>query len=202
MAKTTFNVVMGGWKKEDLKIALTAELNLDPTVTDEGSDQYFDQEKFDAVYFVTGGRIRRFQHEIDTSFADEVVSRISKQQASLSLSHSDCRSTDEHVDSLRTMFRVPGGSTDSVFLHVDSGYLLRKLRTKISGEELFNSYKKAEAEGNKGAQSNYFEEMLHWCFRQEGMSSSIVESIHAEGSGSEGVKELTKKESVLDSFNS
>ena len=74
--------------------ALTAELNIDPTVTDhEASEQYFDQGKFGAVvYFVTGGRSRRFrefyQHEIDTSSADQVVARTSKQQVSLSLSHS------------------------------------------------------------------------------------------------------------------
>jgi len=197
MAKSTFNVVMSGWKKEDLERALIAEMSLDPTVTDEASPQYYDGEKFESVYFVTGGRIRGFRDsyegDIDTSFADQVVTRISKQQAALSLSHSDCGSTDNHVDSLRTMFRVPGGSTDSVTLHVDSSYILRKVRTKISGEELFNSYKKAEAEGNKGAQSNYFEEILHWCFCQEGMSPSILQSVHAEGTGSEGVKELTQK---------
>ena len=99
--------------------ALTAEFNIDPTVTDhEASEQYFDQGKFGAVvYFVTGGRSRRFrefyQHEIDTSSADQVVARTSKQQVSLSLSHSDCRSTDEHVDSLRTMFRAPCGAACS-----------------------------------------------------------------------------------------
>ena len=75
--------------------ALTAEFNIDPTVTDhEASEQYFDQGKFESVvvYFVTGGRSRRFrefyQHEIDTSSADQVVARTSKQQVSLSLSHS------------------------------------------------------------------------------------------------------------------
>ena len=199
MVGKTFNVAMGGWKKEDLETAIVTQLKLDPTETNPESTQFFDQEKFDAVYFVHGGRIRGFlqsyqsQDGVDTTFADSVVARVSKQQASLSLSHSDCRSTDEHVDSLRTMFRMANGSPDSVVLHVDSGYMLRKLRTKISGEELFSSYKKAEAEGNKGAQSNYFEEMLHWCFRQEGISPSITQSVHAEGSGTEGVGELTQK---------
>ena len=129
----------------------------------------------------------------DTSLADEVVARISSQQAALSLSHSDCRSTDDRVDSLRTMFRKPTGSTDSVSLHVDSGYLLRKLKDKISGEELFSSYKKAESDGNKGAQANYFEEMLHWCFCSDEVSTAITASVHAQGSGSDGARELTAK---------
>ena len=197
MAKTTFNVVMAAWKVDDLSKALIAELGLDPTVTDESSKQYYDEEKFDAVYFVNGGRIRGFRDSytgtIDTSFADQTVARISRQQAELSLSHSDCRSTDDYVDSLRSMFRVPGGSTDSVSLHVDSSYMLRKLRSKLDGEELFNSYKKAERENNKGAQAGYFEEMLHWCFCRHGFSPSILASVHAEGSGIEGVRELTQK---------
>ena len=73
---------------------------------DEASHKFYDREKFDAVYFVTGGRIRGFRDsykgEIDTSFADQLVTRIllKQQQAELSLSHSDCRSTDDHVDSL------------------------------------------------------------------------------------------------------
>ena len=31
------------------------------------------------------------------------------------------------------MFRIPGGSTDSVTLHVDSSYVLSKLRTGDGG---------------------------------------------------------------------
>lgn len=90
------------------------------------------------------------------------------------------------------MFRAPGGSTDKVNLHVDSGYMLRGLRKKINGDELFDSYKKAEAEGNKGAQAAYFEEMMHWCFREKDTSPSIVESVQAVGSGAEGVRELVR----------
>lgn len=75
-------------------------------------------------------------------------------QAELSLSHSDCRSTDYHVDSLRSMFRIPNGRTDSVNLHVDSGYMIRGLQQMIQGEDLLNSYKKAVSDGNKGAEAN------------------------------------------------
>lgn len=198
MSKSTSNVVMGGWKKSTLAKAIIAELDLDPQVTDENSTKYFNRQKFGDVYFVTGGRIRRFREfyegEIDTGFADQIAARVSKQQASLSLSHSDCRSTDDHVDYLRTMFRdTNSASTDAVVVHVDSGYLLRKLRAKISGEELFNSYKKAEASGDKGAQANYFEELLHWCFRCEGISEAIVGSVCADGKGAEGVAQLEQK---------
>jgi hypothetical protein len=198
MSKSTTNVVMGGWKKLTLARAIIAELDLDPQVTDEESTKYFDRQKFGDVYFVTGGRIRGFREfyegEIDTEFADQIVTRVSNDQASLSLSHKDCRSTDKHVDSLRTMFRDPNRtSTDAVIMHVDSGYLIRKLRDKISGEELFDSYKKAEASGDKGAQANYFEELLHWCFRSEGISEAIVGSVHAEGKGAQGVAQLAQK---------
>mmetsp|Transcript_2874 Transcript_2874/g.8057 ORF Transcript_2874/g.8057 Transcript_2874/m.8057 type:complete len:308 (+) Transcript_2874:546-1469(+) len=197
MVGTTFNVVMGAWTKESLQDAIIAALRLDPQEEDDKSDKYFDIEKFDAVYFVHGGRIRGFQTscqgEIDTTFADQVVSRISVQQAALSLSHADCRSTNEHVDSLRSLFRRPNGSTDSVSLHVVSGYVLRKLKGKVIAEELLNSYKKAESDKNKGAQANYFEELLHWCFRSDGVSTAIAASVHAEGSGKDGVRELTAK---------
>lgn len=197
MAESTFNVVMGAWTEESLQIAIVASLSLDLGEEDEKSNKYFDTEKFDAVYFVNGGRIRGFQASyegnISTEFADQVVSRVSKQQSALSLSHSDCRSTDEHVDSLRSMFRRPTGSTDSVSLHVDSGYLLRKLKEKVSGEELYSSYKKAESDGNKGAQANYFEELMHWCFCSNDISTAITSHVHAEGSGVSGVSELTAK---------
>jgi hypothetical protein len=70
--------------------------------------------------------------------------------------------------------------------------MLRGLRKKINGEELFDSYKKAEAERNIGAQAVYFEEMMHWCFREKDISPSIVESVQAVGSGAEGVRELVR----------
>lgn len=193
----TFNIVMGGWKREDLETVVAL---LDQDFTDEEGQQTraFDSEKFDATYFVRGGRIRRFYEaylsiNIDTSFEDEVVARISRAQASLTLSHSDCRSTDDHVDSLRTIFRLPTGTTDSVSMHVDSGYILRKLRAKVTGEELFNSFKQAQREGNKGAEANYFEELLHYCFCIQGLSPSITESIHSQGTGVQGVTELTMR---------
>lgn len=197
MAGRTFNVVMGAWTVDALRTVVAAEYELDLTETDENSPRYFDREKFDAVYFVKGGRIRGFlaayKGEVDTTFEDQVVKRISRSQAELSLSQSDCRSTDSHVDSLRSMFRSAGGATDSVTLHVDSGYMIRKLRQKIRGEELFNSYMKAEADGNEGAQANYFEELMHWCFYQPGTSPAITSSIHADGSGAEGVAQLTER---------
>lgn len=197
MVDTTFNVVMSAWTKEILQNAIITTLKLDPKEEEEKSDKYFDVEKFDGVYFVNGGRIRGFQAsyegKIDTTFAEQLVSRISAQQAALSLSHADCRSTNERIDSLRSMFRSPTGSTDTVSLHVDSGYVLRRLKAKFNGEELFNSYKKAESDGNKGAQANYFEELLHWCFCSDGVSTAIAAFVYAEGSGRDGVSELTTK---------
>lgn len=85
------------------------------------------------------------------------------------------------------MFRNAGGATDSVSLHVDSGCMTTGLPKKIPGEELFNSYKKAESDGNKGAQGNYFEELMHWCFCQRGTLSAITGFIRPECSGSDGV---------------
>lgn len=34
---------------------------------------------------------------------------------------------------------------------------------------------------------------MHWCFRKPGISRAIVDSIHADGSGAEGVAELTRR---------
>ena len=96
------------------------------------------------------------------------------------------------------MFRTLGSSlTESVALHVDTRYLLRKLNKKISGEDLFNSFKRAQREGNTGVEGNNFEELIHYCSRIEGMSPSSAESILAEGTGTEGVKEITKKKKIL-----
>ena len=61
MAASTFNVVMGGWTKDSLQVAIIAALKLDPLQEDERSNKYFDTEKFEAVYYVNGGRIRGFQ---------------------------------------------------------------------------------------------------------------------------------------------
>ena len=202
MAAATFNVVMGAWTVESLRSVVALEYDLDQNETDQNSTKYFDNEAFDAVYFVKGGRIRGFFSAfasfratgvVDTSFEDQVVARVSGGQAELSLSQSDCRSTSEHVDSLRSMFRKASGATDSVNLHVDSGYMIRGLKEKVRGEELFNSYKKAESEGNKGAQANYFEELMHWCLRQPGSFPAITSSVHADGSGRDGVAQLTSK---------
>jgi hypothetical protein len=141
-----------------------SHFDLDPDDVDENSPKYFDEDKFIASYFVLGGRIRRFmdfyENGADKSAADTTINRVSTLQAELSLSVQDCRSTNDHVNSLRTMFRVPNGSADSVNLHVDSQYMLRGLREKISCQELFGSYKKAELEKNRGSQANYFEEMM------------------------------------------
>lgn len=121
-----------------------SHFDLDPDDVDENSPKYFDEANFDAAYFVLGGRIRRFmdfyENGADKSAADTTMNRVSTLQAELPLSVQDCRSTNDHVDSLRTMFRVPNGSTDSVNLHVGSQYMLRGLREKISGQELFGSY--------------------------------------------------------------
>lgn len=82
MAATTFNVVMSTWKMDDLRAVVAKEYNLDLDETNQDSNKYFDQEKFDAVYFVYGGRIRGFlsayKGKIDKDFADDVISRISE----------------------------------------------------------------------------------------------------------------------------
>jgi hypothetical protein len=142
-------------------------------------------------------RIRNFCEyylgTVDTALADETISRVSKQQASLSLSLSDCRSTSDHIDTLRSIFRADGGGTDSVNMHVDSQYIIRGLYENIEGEELFDSYKQAAHERNTGAQANYFEELMHWCFCQDKMSPSIVGSVHSRGTGAEGVLQFTDR---------
>lgn len=196
---TIVNVVMGAWTRDALKSAVILLLHLDTDEDDENSENFFDYALFDEIYYVNGGRIRGFvqgyeKSEPQKEFADLTVSRISQGQAQLSLSHSDCRSTDDHVDSLRSMFRVLNGpSTDSVNLHVDSQYMLRRLKDKLNTEEIFSSYKKAELDGNKGAQANYFEEMMHSVLCRDNCFVEIDASVRAQGSGVEGVKELTQK---------
>jgi hypothetical protein len=53
MAATTSNVVMGAWTREDLQAAVASLLGLDLVQEDSQSTEYFDQEKFDEVYFTS-----------------------------------------------------------------------------------------------------------------------------------------------------
>lgn len=55
------------------------------------------------------------------------------------------------------------------------------------------SVKKAERDGNKGAQANYFWRIAHWYFRSDDASTAITASVHAEDSGIAGVSDLTAK---------
>ena len=54
------------------------------------------------------------------------------------------RSTSDHVDALRSIFRRYDavGSYDTVNMLVDSQFIMRKLHDKIDGQELLNSYHK------------------------------------------------------------
>lgn len=194
---TAQNFVMGGWQRDTIKSAIASQfgLQLDPRVN-EGQAGYFDEELFDKIYFVTGGRIRdamKYYEGKDalTSWADGAVDRISNEAAQLSLSKRDCRSTDSHIDSIRTLFRVPGSATDKVDIIVDSQYMIRCLRSKIDGAEHFDAYHAALLRGLKGAAGVHFEELLHWHLSQEECFPCITSSARAIGKGSEGVHQLT-----------
>jgi hypothetical protein len=143
---TVENIVMGGWLRDSMKSAIAAQFNLqlEPHLQ-EGAEGYFNEDLFDEIDFVTGGRIRDVMNyyaagKVSTEWADSAVNRISKQAAHLCLSSKDCRSTDSHMDSIRTLFRVPGGAKDKVDLIVDSQYMIRCLRDKIDGAEYFDAY--------------------------------------------------------------
>ena len=114
--------------------------------------------------------------------------------ATLALSVSDCRSDDDRVDSLRSIFRKQGGKPDEVDIHVDSRYMMRGLQKKIEGEELFESYKKAERQNNRGAMASYFEELMHWCLsRVDELSPRVVDSIWSVGTGAEGLAQFRRR---------
>jgi hypothetical protein len=129
--------------------------------------------------------------DVSTSWADGAVDRISNEAAQLSLSKRDCRSTNSHIDSIRTLFRVPGSATDKVDIIVDSQYMIRCLRSKIDGVEYFDAYHAALLRGLKGAAGVHFEELLHWHLSQEECFPCITSSVRATGKGSEGVRQLT-----------
>lgn len=53
LVNATFNVIMSGWKKEDLERFIIAEMSLGLGVMDAAFQQHCDQDEFDLVLFVT-----------------------------------------------------------------------------------------------------------------------------------------------------
>ena len=188
--QSTANIVMGAWQVDDMKCAITACC--------VGNDERFDEELFEEIYYVTGGRIREAvsmyrKKEVSTIYADNVVKRVSVvASAKLALARTDQRSTSDHVDALRSIFRRPmqGDVWDEVDIIVDSQYMIHKLHEKVDGEELLNSYHSARDCGYYKAAADYFEELMHWQLSQPGVFPSISDSLKGQGTASEGVQML------------
>ena len=185
----TTNIVMGAWQMEDMKKAITA-----CCVRDQ---EQFDQELFDRIYYVTGGRIREAissynKKVVSTVLADAVVARVSTTSARLALARTDERSTSNHVDALRSIYRKEkAGVWDEVDIVVDSQYMVRKLHEKVDGEELLSSFHSAKERGYFKASADYFEELMHWKLSQSDAFPSISSSVKSHGSGADCVRMLT-----------
>ncbi|KAL3918165.1 MAG: hypothetical protein SGILL_004369 [Bacillariaceae sp.] len=197
MRKTVTNIVLGGWKLEDLKSAVAANFSLQLNDDDETHATYFNTEQFDQIYFVVGGRIRDFMssyadREVSTFWADEQVDRLSSGQADLSLQFRDCRASSDHIDSVRTLFRIPDRTTDTVDIIVDSQYIMRGLLEKIDGQEHLGAYQTAKTRNLMGAAATHFEELMHWQFSFPDTFASVLSSVRASGKGAEGVRQLTQ----------
>lgn len=188
------NIVMGAWSFDDLKVAVSR------CRRDAGGTP-FDDELFEDIYFVTGGRIRDAvdmynSKQVVTKDADQIVERVSKIGAKLALMRVDERSSSEHVDALRSIFRRQDHAKqydfDAVDILVDSHYFVRKLHEKVNGDEILRSYHSALERGMRRAAGDYFEELMHWCLCQPGEFDSISDFLNTSGTGTgeEGVRML------------
>jgi len=187
------NIVMGAWSFDNMKVAVNR------CRRDAGTP--FDGELFEEIYFVTGGRIRDAMimynlKQVITKDADQVIGRVSSGVAKLALMRVDERSSSEHVDALRSIFRrqdhTKPNDFDTVDILVDSHYLVRKLHDKVDGDEILRSYHSALERGMRRAAGDYFEELMHWCLCQPGEFDSISGFLNTSGTGTgeEGVKML------------
>ena len=138
------NIVMGAWSFDDLKMAVKR--------CRDDAGMPFDDELFENIYFVTGGRIRDAlimynSKQVITEYANRNVQRVSKGVAKLALMRVDQRSSSEHVDALRSIFRRQDHTSrrdfDAVDILVDSHFLVRKLHDKVDGDEILRSYHSA-----------------------------------------------------------
>ena len=178
------NIVMGAWSFDDLKIAVKR--------CRRDAGRPFDDELFETIYFVTGGRIRDAMimynsKQVITEDADQIVQRVSKGGAKVALMRVDERSSSEYVDALRSIFRRQNHITrrdfDAVDILVDSHYLMRKLHDKVDGDEILRSYHSALDRGMRRVAAVYFEELLQWCMSRPGKFDSISSFLNTTGLG-------------------
>jgi len=151
-------------------------------------------EKFEEMYFHTGGRIREaiaFLKNPDEWVKNHraMLGEVEVAAAKLAVTDTKSSGSKQSLDRLRTMFKA----TDHAGAHqiVDSQFYARELRKRLGPESYLNAYKFAVKKNLKTAAGCHFEELMHECFK-EFLPAPVKEVIQAEGTAADGVKQLAK----------
>jgi hypothetical protein len=142
--------IMAGWMEDDLVAALIQLKKITPNQARK-------------VYGECGGRMRLALDYVEDeqttiNWADSIVADQSADACILAVTETESRTSVESKDRLRTMFR---GSSGRPVQLVDSQYLLRRLRDKLTIDDLRQAYRIAVALDSRTMMGVLFEEIMH-----------------------------------------
>ena len=150
--------------------------------------------KFEETYFHTGGRIREaiaFLRDPENwvKRARAMLERVDLAEAKLAVTDQKSGGSKNSLDRLRTIFKA--AEHFGAYQIVDSQFYSRELRKRLGPEPSLHAYIYAMDRNLKSAAGCHFEELMHECFKHNA-PKTVNHVIQAEGSGAEGVRQLTE----------
>jgi hypothetical protein len=176
-------VVLGGWEKDTLRRAV-----------EHVRSETLDDESFETVFYLTGGRIRDALDVARSAKAkslymedyEAAVTMDSVTSSVLATTSTEGSAEKDSKDRWRTMFL---SKRNIVFQVVDSGFKLALLAAKSNVDEMFKAYKLTVAAGIQTAAGCLFEELMHkWFF--DTLPAPVLECLRGTGTGKESVTQL------------